>query len=510
MSLKVTIMFKNLKVIIPILLVAFFACEKEESTVTDIEIVQSNNSLFIGDTFNLDVSFIPSNLSAPVTWKSDDAQIATVDEKGIVTALSIGSCSVTASIYDNSISSSSLIKVNPIIAKDILLDDLSLTLTIGDVYTLNYSIAPDNTTSKNVTWSSSNESIVQVSSEGDITAVGVGACSITVSVDNSSVSASCDVVVEPIHLNSIELNIPNLEIQVGHSSDLYVIYDPENATDKTVSWVSADASIATVTNEGVIDAIREGTTVVTAISNDGGLEVNCTVSVLPTDYTKADGIFIDQRDNEKYNWVNIGNQIWMADNLRATKYPDGRNIPIVEDRFEWGDLIDNDLDDAYCWYDNDRVAFGDIYGALYTFAVATDKSAALTETNQNTASSIQGVCPDGWHLPSDAEWTALENALTGKNKGSQLAGKKDLWNESYLILDAPSEFGTSGFDAIPAGGRFDTNGRFDEMDGIAYFWSSTQVDDNNVFIRYIMSTKTNVYRITQPKSSGKPVRCIKN
>ncbi len=503
-------MFKKLKVVILILLVAFFACEKDESTVTDIEIAQSNNSLLIGETFSLNVSFIPSNLSAPVTWRSDNVQIATVDEKGKVTALSVGSCNVTASIYDNSISSSSLIKVNPIIAKDILLDDLSLTLTIGDVYTLNYSIAPVNTTYKNVTWSSSNESIVQVSSEGDITAIGVGACSITVSIDNSSVSASCDVVVEPIHLNSIELNNSNLEIKVGHSSDLDVTYDPENATDKTVSWLSTDVSIATVTNEGVIDAISEGTTIVTAISNDGGLEVKCTVSVLPTDYTKADGVFIDQRDNEKYNWVTIGNQIWMADNLRATKYPDGRNIPIVEDRFEWGDLIDNDLDDAYSWYDNDRATFGDIYGALYTFAAATNKGTALTEANQNTATTIQGVCPDGWHLPSDAEWTIFENALTSKNKGSQLAGKKDLWNESYLILDAPSDFGTSGFDAIPAGGRFDTNGRFDEMGGIAYFWSSTQVDDDNVFIRYIAFTKTSIYRITQPKSSGKPVRCIKD
>ena len=106
---------------------------------------------------------------------------------------------------------------------------------------------------------------------------------------------------------------------------------------------------------------------------------------------------VDPRDGKVYNIVKIGNQWWMAENLNAIKYSDGTAIPLVEDTAAWNNLTE--IDKAYCYYDND-VSNGDIYGALYTW-VAAMNGAVSSDANP---SGVQGICPAGWHMPSDEEW----------------------------------------------------------------------------------------------------------
>ena len=124
------------------------------------------------------------------------------------------------------------------------------------------------------------------------------------------------------------------------------------------------------------------------------------------DEDKVEPTLVDY-DGNFYQTVQIGNQVWMTENLKVTHYADGTTIPLVTDNTAWGNLDDNNTDKAYCYYNNDANGEGDIYGTLYTWAAAMN-GASSSSANP---SGVQGVCPTGWHLPSNAEWTELTDYL---------------------------------------------------------------------------------------------------
>ena len=154
--------------------------------------------------------------------------------------------------------------------------------------------------------------------------------------------------------------------------------------------------------------------------NDGErLRITCTSSdmktvksIIPTATTTEifDFYTCKDYDTNDYTSVTIGNQVWMAENLKATHYPNGTAIPYVTDNTAWGNLGDNNTDDAYCYYNNNAGGEAGTYGALYTWAAAMGDNAVSSSTNP---SGVQGACPAGWHLPSDAEWTELTDYLGG-------------------------------------------------------------------------------------------------
>ena len=139
----------------------------------------------------------------------------------------------------------------------------------------------------------------------------------------------------------------------------------------------------------------------------------CTEHILNpnNDWTAGDEWF-DVRDGQSYNTVQIGDQIWMAENLRATKFNDGTDIPLVTKGKTWDGLRSR----AYCWYDNVETTYKNTYGALYTWPAAMNGAAS----SSSNPSDVQGVCPVGWHLPSKTEWDELINYLGG----SSVAGGK--------------------------------------------------------------------------------------
>ena len=115
--------------------------------------------------------------------------------------------------------------------------------------------------------------------------------------------------------------------------------------------------------------------------------------------TAPSGNTVIDYDGNEYQIVQIGDQEWMAENLKVTHYADGTTIPLVEGTVEWTEL---DTDGkAYCWYEN-NTSLKDTYGALYTWPAAMKGA---------VNSGVQGVCPDGWHMPSEAEWKVLEMTL---------------------------------------------------------------------------------------------------
>lgn len=225
-------------------------------------------------------------------------------------------------------------------------------------------------------------------------------------------------------------------------------------------------------------------------------------------------------DVNTYPTIKIGAQWWMAENLKVTRYADGTAIPDdpgndanVYTLTEWAALGDNNTDKAYCYYMNNASNEADTYGALYTYAAATNG------TPHDGTNDVQGVCPTGWHLPSDDEWKELEmdlgmsqadadgEGLRGTNEGSKLGGNAGLWYNGGL--DSNAEFGISGFSALPGGYRIH-NGNFNDLYSNGYWWSAAEDGATLSWVRALVYSTSNVSRYNSNKSSGKSVRCVKD
>ncbi len=204
-------------------------------------------------------------------------------------------------------------------------------------------------------------------------------------------------------------------------------------------------------------------------------------------------------DGNSYETVEIGNQIWMAENLRATHFRDGTAISRIESDAEWQNLAMA----AYCYYENDT-SHVDTYGLLY---------------NWHVIGNFTEICPEGWHVPTDEEWQKLEinlgmseedanlaGARRGNDEASKLAGNASLWTNG--ILESNPYFETSGFDARPGGYRF-YNGEFINLRKSARFWTATESNTRKAWSRNPIFAQTENRRIASDKSWGLSIRCIK-
>jgi uncharacterized protein (TIGR02145 family) len=168
---------------------------------------------------------------------------------------------------------------------------------------------------------------------------------------------------------------------------------------------------------------------------------------------------VNDIDGNAYNTVIIGSQIWMKENLKTTKYNDGTLIPNVTVDAKWASLTTG----AYCDYSN-TLANSTTYGRLYNWYVVDNNAATKLASNGG-----KNVCPTGWHVPSDAEWTTLGFFLGG-NKG----GKLKETGTTHWITPNTGATNETGFTALPGGTR-DENDAFSYIGEYGYWWSTTEV-----------------------------------
>lgn len=196
---------------------------------------------------------------------------------------------------------------------------------------------------------------------------------------------------------------------------------------------------------------------------------------------------VTDADGNVYNTVQIGTQTWMAENLRTTKYRDGTSIPNVTDDTEWSNLSTP----GYCWYDNDKQAYGNSYGALYNWHAV------------NTGN----LCPAGWHVPSDAEFVTLTDYLGGE----LLAGAKLNENDStYWIGRDSVATNSTGFSARPGGYRNENIGNFALIKTHGFWWSSKNYSTTGGWMRSIEHQKSIFHRAQHSRQRGFSVRCLKD
>ena len=206
-----------------------------------------------------------------------------------------------------------------------------------------------------------------------------------------------------------------------------------------------------------------------------------------------EGTFTDSRDQKEYGTIQIGEQVWMSENLKATLYNDGTEILHVTDSAAWS----NNTGPACCWPDNDPQ--NKDRGALYNYYVV----------------ETQKLCPAGWHVPSAKEWRKLEyylgmdesvsltDGFRGENEGGMLK-ITSLW-------DSPN-FGATNeilFSAKPTG-RVGFEGEFLYLNATAFFWTSTRADWNRPMRRLLYFENGQISRSVAMENSGLSVRCIKD
>ncbi|MCM1076581.1 MAG: leucine-rich repeat protein [Bacteroides sp.] len=243
-----------------------------------------------GDTIQLKAVITPENaMVESLKWYSNNEAVAIVNSEGVVTAINIGQSIITVSCGD--LSATCVITVMPTTVSSISIDKNEWSAKVGDTVQLTATVMPEDATDKSVMWSSSDESVATVTNEGLVTAVGVGDAVIKVtSVDGSNVSALCNVTVRPILVESIEVSPDVWDGIEGETLHLDVVILPENATDKTVEYVSTDTSIAQVDQDGLVSVISVGNCKILVSTLDGS---NLTAECIITSSAGIDEILVD-------------------------------------------------------------------------------------------------------------------------------------------------------------------------------------------------------------------------
>ena len=209
-------------------------------------------------------------------------------------------------------------------------------------------------------------------------------------------------------------------------------------------------------------------------------------------------------DGNIYNTVQIGNQCWMRENMRTTHYADGTSISVTS-------TFSNDSACLYVPNGNP-----DTYGYLYNWT-AIMHNASSSSTNP---SGVQGVCPNGWHVPSDDEWTQLANYLSsyyicGSNNihiAKSLAASSG-WNtcsDACTVGNDQDSNNSTGFSAFPVGNFSFISYNYYQLGARACLWSATETEDGYVWYRFLLYNRATMYQDYTVKNNGLSVRCLRD
>jgi uncharacterized protein (TIGR02145 family) len=266
------------------------------------------------------------------------------------------------------------------------------------------------------------------------------------------------------------------------------------------NWDFGDGNTSTLQNPSHVYSRTGSYDVTLAVSNDHGSDIHTEPQFITVSHET--GIFTDSRDNQTYQWVKIGNQVWMAENLNFIVHL------------------------SWCYNDNETNC--NSYGRLYTWPAAM-AGALSSEANP---SGIQGVCPPGWHLPSDAEWADLlgyvaaqgypnqpapdnpngtANALKScRQMGSPLGDGCNTPNHPrWDSHSVHSGFDAFGFSALPGGYR-NNHGGFFGLGANGYWWTATERSSLTSWVRFMSHNSPSVIQGYTDKGYGYSIRCVRD
>ncbi len=287
--------------------------------VSSIEVAPETLSLLVGATDNLTATVLPVNAAnMEVNWSSNNTNIATVDTNGTVTAIAIGTATITAvSAQNAAISDQSEVTVTDgtIPVTGIEVSPSSRGIVMGSTGQLVATITPSNATNQDVIWDSDDDSIATVDANGLVTAVAVGTVTIkATSADNSLAVDTSEITVTMANIGVTGLTVApaTANLTTGATQQLTATIVPTNATNPAVDWSTDDASIATVNANGLVTGIGSGTVTITATSDDNPMVSDTsviTVLAVSNNPPTANDFAITVAGNSTNNPINVAGEI---------------------------------------------------------------------------------------------------------------------------------------------------------------------------------------------------------
>jgi uncharacterized protein YjdB len=274
--------------------------------VTGVSLSKSSLSLVEGNSESLTATVAPDNATnKAVSWKSSDATIASVDNSGKVTAVKAGSATITVTTTDGSKTATCSVTVTAkeIVLNEIVVDPATKEVKEGETFELTVKFLPAGAPEKSVSWRSTNPEVATVEG-GTVTPLKAGKTKIFARVDGTEIEASCDLTVtQDPTLRGIEFASDRFGVEIGNPKKLELIFTPDYADNKVVTFSSSDPSVATVNADGIVNGLSQGETTITAKSMEGGFEASCKVIVTSSSLA---GLYWTQNNHLMYGGEPLG------------------------------------------------------------------------------------------------------------------------------------------------------------------------------------------------------------
>lgn len=249
-----------------------------QSPVLKMTVEPRDTVIAVGSILPLVTKTIPEDaVKGETVWSSSDSKVATVDGNGNVRGISDGSAVITATDSRSGVFASCAVVVRPVPEK-VTLDVYENTLGVGEEFTIIATVLPENAIDRKIFWKSSNVGIAAVDAAGNVVGLGKGTATITATTRYGGKSAECRVVVLPATAG-IELDIKEKTVEPGESFTITASVIPYDAKDREIRWTSSDNAVASVNDEGVVTALKNGTADITATTVKGGFSAKCAVTV---------------------------------------------------------------------------------------------------------------------------------------------------------------------------------------------------------------------------------------
>ncbi|MET3979047.1 uncharacterized protein (TIGR02145 family) [Mucilaginibacter sp. UYP25] len=424
-----------------------------------------------------------TNSTSPITYKSSDASVATVNGSTIKIT-GVGSTIITASQEASDKFTAAFITAT----LDVNTTRSSITgFTIGAKLTTDAPFvitAPKSNSAGNFTYESSNAAVATVSGN-KITIKGAGTTQIRAE-QAAAGNYGIGVATATLTVSAVKPTITGFTISAKLTTDApFVLTKPTSNSKGAFIYTSSDITVATVSGDKVTikgAGVAEIKAEQAAAGNYSAGAATATLTVTPP--PPVYGSMTDV-DGNVYKTVKIGKQTWMAENLKVTHYRDGAGLPNITDEKGWR----NTLNGAWCDYKNDK-SNGGVYGLLYNWY-------AIANTHQ--------LAPKGWHIPTENEWWILyQNVGNSRETGIKMREK----GTKHWAADIGTN--ETGFTALGGGGRvFVVEGEFANFGYWAYWWTATE-KSSNAAKNIDFYVKGYFDFADKPKADGLSIRCIKD
>ena len=290
----------------------------------------------------------------------------------------------------------------------------------------------------------------------------------------------------------VELDLGSGFVDIGTQQLLSVPYALHSASSEI-----ANNGFSNVSSSGDTLYLANGTFLIipgiSAANNGGGSGISAHSCGTPNIHNPnlTYGSMTDQEGNV-YKTIVIGTQEWMAENLNTSIYRNGDAIPTNLDNATW----QNTTSGAWAYYNNDA-SYACPYGKLYNWYTCVD---------------ARQLCPTGWHVPTDAEWTVLTNYLGGEDVAGGKMKTTGTIEAATGLWYSPNAGATnsSGFSGAPGGGHFNDFGGYSDFGLIGFWWSSSELDSSLVWSRLLSYNFGSAYRDFINKQFGFSVRCLRD